>query len=103
MEQTILPDASNWDQNPVMIIMMMVRMTIMRMFTLSGLSGSVAPPTTTCYPLTHSGLGSLSFSNESQGDGDDGIKVMMQGSITLIKLPQNYILLIFKIICCCLR
>ena len=84
MEQTILPDASNWDQNPVMIVMMMVRMTIMRMFTLSGLSGSVAPPTTTCYPLTHSGLGSLSFSNESQGDGDDnrddGIKVMMQGS-----------------------
>ena len=74
----------------MMIIMMMVRMTIMRMFTLSGLSGSVAPPTTTCYPLTHSGLGSLSFSNESQGDGDDGIKVMMQGSITLIKLPQNY-------------
>ena len=87
----------------MMIVMMMVRMTIMRMFTLSGLSGSVAPPTTTCYPLTHSGLGSLSFSNESQGDGDDGIKVMMQGSITLIKLPQNYILLIFKIICCCLR
>ena len=87
----------------MMIVMIMVRMTIMRMFTLSGLSGSVAPPTTTCYPLTHSGLGSLSFSNESQGDGDDGIKVMMQGSITLIKLPQNYILLIFKIICCCLR